>query len=98
MQILALCHSLVQSCLLADFIIQNSLFIVTAAILGVLLQMDGFSVGGVRVPLPGLSIPQVFLALAIANGLVAIWIFSIVPEFLMRFASMLLVAQMGSIQ
>ncbi|MDR7194241.1 MFS transporter [Luteimonas terrae] len=76
---------------IAGLNIQNSLFIVTAAILGVLLQMDGFNIGGVRIPLPGLSIPQVFLALAIANGLVALWIFTIVPEFLMRFVSMLLV-------
>ena len=76
---------------IAGLNIQNSLFIVTAAILGVLLQMDGLAFGGVRVPLPGLSIPQVFLALAIANGLIALWIFTIVPEFLMRFASMLLV-------
>jgi len=76
---------------IAGLNIQNSLFIVTAAVLGVLLQMEGFSIGGVRIPLPGLSIPQVFLALAIANGIVALWIFTIVPEFLMRFASMLLV-------
>lgn len=76
---------------IAGLNIQNSMFIVSAAVLGVLLQMDGFTVGGVRVPLPGLSIPQVFLSLAIANGLVALWIFTIVPEFLMRFASMLLV-------
>ncbi|MCD9007710.1 MFS transporter [Luteimonas sp. XNQY3] len=76
---------------IAGLNIQNSLFIVTAAVLGVLLQMDGFNVGSVRIPLPGLGIPQLFLALAIANGLVALWIFTIVPEFLMRFASMLLV-------
>src|SRR5262249_10193761 len=37
------------------------------------------------------SIPQVFLALAIANILVAIYIFTIVPEFLMRFLSWVLV-------
>src|SRR5690606_11663825 len=37
------------------------------------------------------SIPQLFLALAIANALVAIWIFSIVPEFAMRFVSWLMV-------
>ena len=41
--------------------------------------------------MPGLSIPQLFLALAIANTLVALWIFSIVPEFLMRFLSWLMV-------
>jgi 1-acyl-sn-glycerol-3-phosphate acyltransferase len=37
------------------------------------------------------SIPQLFLALAVANTLVAIWIFTIVPEFLMRFLSWVLV-------
>lgn len=37
------------------------------------------------------SIPQIFLALAIANALVTLWIFSIVPEFAMRFLSWLLV-------
>ena len=36
-------------------------------------------------------IPQVFLALAIANALVAIYIFTLVPEFLMRFLSWVLV-------
>jgi 1-acyl-sn-glycerol-3-phosphate acyltransferase len=39
----------------------------------------------------GWSIPQVFLALAIANIVVAIYIFTIVPEFLMRFLSWVLV-------
>jgi 1-acyl-sn-glycerol-3-phosphate acyltransferase len=39
----------------------------------------------------GWSIPQLFLALAVANTLVAVWIFSIVPEFLMRFLSWVLV-------
>jgi 1-acyl-sn-glycerol-3-phosphate acyltransferase len=37
------------------------------------------------------TIPQLFLALAIANTLVAVWIFTIVPEFLMRFLSWVLV-------
>jgi len=60
--------------------IQNSLFIVMAAVLGIVVQR-----------FLGWSIPQVFLALAIANALVAIWIFTIVPEFLMRFLSWLLV-------
>ena len=39
----------------------------------------------------GWTIPQLFLALAIANTLVAVWIFTIVPEFLMRFLSWVLV-------
>ena len=65
---------------IAGLNIQNSGFIVLAAISGLLAQK-----------LLGWSIPQVFLALAILNTLVAIWIFSIVPEFLMRFLSWVLV-------
>ena len=60
--------------------IQNSGFIVLAALAGLVLQ--GWL---------GWSGPQLFLALAIANALVAIWIFSIVPEFAMRFLSWLMV-------
>lgn len=60
--------------------IQNSGFIVLAAGLGLLTQsvLDW-------------SVPQLFLALAITNALVALYIFSIVPEFLMRFLSWLMV-------
>ena len=71
--------------------IQNAFFIVTAAIVGIALQMKAIEAGSLRIPLPGLSIPELFLALAIANTLVAIWIFTIVPEFLMRFLSWLMV-------
>ena len=60
--------------------IQNSGFIVLAAVAGLVLQ--GWL---------GWSGPQLFLALAIANALVALWIFSIVPEFFMRFVSWLMV-------
>ncbi|UOV02868.1 MFS transporter [Pseudoxanthomonas mexicana] len=60
--------------------IQNSGFIVLAALAGLALQRG-----------LGWSSPQMFLALAIANAVVAIWIFTIVPEFLMRFLSWLLV-------
>ena len=60
--------------------IQNAMFIVAAAGIGLALQR-----------VLGWTIPQVFLALAIANTLVALWIFSIVPEFFMRFLSWLLV-------
>lgn len=56
--------------------IQNAMFIVAAAVIGLALQR-----------FLGWTIPQVFLALAIANTLVAVWIFSIVPEFFMRFLS-----------
>ena len=65
---------------IAGMNIQNALFIVLAALLAMAAQR-----------LLGWSIPQVFLALAIANTLVALWIFSIVPEFLMRLLSWLLV-------
>jgi len=65
---------------IAGMNIQNAVFIVLAAVGGIALQR-----------LLGWSIPQLFLALAIANTLVAIWIFTIVPEFLMRFLSWLLV-------
>jgi 1-acyl-sn-glycerol-3-phosphate acyltransferase len=61
---------------IAGMNIQNSLFIVGAALLGIALQRY-----------LQWSLPQVFLALAIANTVVAIWIFTIVPEFLMRFIS-----------
>ena len=71
--------------------IQNSGFIVLAAVIGLLLQLKQLALFGHALPMPGLSIPQLFLALAIANMLVALWIFSIVPEFLMRFLSWLMV-------
>ncbi len=60
--------------------IQNAGFVVGASMLCLLLRTKA-----------GWSIPQVFLALAVANTLVAIWIFTIVPEFLMRFLSWVLV-------
>ncbi len=60
--------------------IQNAGFVVGASLLCLLLRTKA-----------GWSIPQLFLALAIANTLVAIWIFTIVPEFLMRFLSWVLV-------
>lgn len=60
--------------------IQNALLIVLAAGLGIVVQRY-----------LGWSIPQLFLALAIANAVVAIYIFTLVPEFLMRFLSWVLV-------
>ncbi len=59
--------------------IQNSGFIVLAALVGLGAGMLGW------------SSPLLFLALAIANVLVAAWIFALVPEFLMRFLSWLMV-------
>ncbi|MDQ3618057.1 MAG: MFS transporter [Pseudomonadota bacterium] len=65
---------------IAGMNIQNAAFIVSAAVLGIVVQrfLDW-------------SIPQVLLALAVLNALVAVWIFTIVPEFLMRFLSWVLV-------
>ncbi|NUS39025.1 MAG: glycerol acyltransferase, partial [Lysobacter sp.] len=60
--------------------ILNALFIVAAALSGVAAQQ-----------LLHWTIPQFLLALAIANAGVAIYIFTLVPEFLMRFLSWLLV-------
>jgi len=65
---------------IAGMNIQNAAFIVLAAVLGIVVQR-----------FLGWTIPQVFLALAIANALVAIYIFTLVPEFLMRFLSWILV-------
>ena len=57
----------------------NALFMVAAAILafGVLAS--------------GLSIPQFYLILALLNALVALYIFSLLPEFLMRFLVWILI-------
>jgi 1-acyl-sn-glycerol-3-phosphate acyltransferase len=57
----------------------NSLFIVAAAIFGAVALRNG------------LTIPQLFVAVAIMNLAVAIYIYTIVPEFLLRFLSWLLV-------
>ncbi|MEO6104557.1 MAG: 1-acyl-sn-glycerol-3-phosphate acyltransferase, partial [Pseudoxanthomonas sp.] len=65
---------------IAGMNIQNAGFIVLAAVACIALQR-----------FLGWTIPQLFLALAIANVVVAIYIFSLVPEFLMRFLSWVLV-------
>ena len=72
--------------------IQNAFFIVVAAMLGVLLQKDSLALGGTTLPLPGLSIPELFLALAIANAAVSVLIFTMVPEFFLRFLAWIYVS------
>ena len=57
----------------------NALFMVAAA---------GFGLG---LGALGLTIPQIFLATALLNAAVAIYIYTLVPEFLMRFLSWILV-------
>ncbi|HEV7491441.1 MAG TPA: MFS transporter [Rhodanobacteraceae bacterium] len=59
--------------------IVNALLIVAAAVFGIGLGAAG------------LSIPQIFLITAILNAAVAIYIYTLVPEFLMRFLSWILV-------
>ena len=53
--------------------ILNALFMVAAAGLAIALLRSGF------------TIPQLFLVLALLNALVAIYIYTLLPEFLMRF-------------
>jgi len=60
--------------------ILNSLFMVVSAIIAILLLGSA-----------GFSIPQLFLFTAILNLVVAIYIFSLVPEFLMRFLVWILI-------
>ena len=59
--------------------ILNALFMVVSA---------GLAVGLLQA---GLSIPQVFLVTALMNAAVALYIFGLVPEFLMRFLAWLLI-------
>jgi 1-acyl-sn-glycerol-3-phosphate acyltransferase len=59
--------------------ILNALFMVGAAVLAIVLLQAG------------LSIPQLFLVLALLNALVAVYIFSLLPEFLIRFLVWILV-------
>ena len=57
----------------------NAAFMVMAAILGIALHKGG------------LTIPQIFLFTAIVNACVAVYIYTLIPEFLMRFLIFLLV-------
>jgi hypothetical protein len=57
----------------------NAAFMVVASLLGVVLRMRG------------LTIPQLFLFTAIVNACVAVYIYTLIPEFLMRFLVFLLV-------
>ena len=59
--------------------ILNAVFMVTAAIIAVVMLNLG------------LSIPQLLLLMAIFNAVVAVYIFGLVPEFLMRFIVWMLV-------
>lgn len=63
---------------IAGMNILNAVFMVVAALVAmVLLNM-------------GLSIPQLFMVTAILNAIVALYIFTVVPEFLLRFLAWLM--------
>ncbi|PHV08492.1 glycerol acyltransferase [Janthinobacterium sp. BJB412] len=64
---------------IAGMNILNALFMVAAAGVAIVLLGQGF------------TIPQLFLTTAILNAVVALYIFSLVPEFLMRFLAWLLI-------
>src|SRR5574337_1597822 len=57
----------------------NAIFLVAAALFGIGLLAAG------------LSIPQLFLVTALLNAAVTLWIFLLVPEFLVRFVDWLLI-------
>ncbi|HVN41832.1 MAG TPA: 1-acyl-sn-glycerol-3-phosphate acyltransferase, partial [Steroidobacteraceae bacterium] len=59
--------------------ILNAAFMVAAAVLGAVLVKAG------------LTIPQILLATAVLNAAVAVYIYTLVPEFLLRFLAWLLV-------
>ncbi|MCI1015668.1 MFS transporter [Herbaspirillum sp. C7C2] len=64
---------------IAGMNIMNSLFMVVSALVAMVMLKSG------------MTIPQIFLATAIMNGVVAVYIFSLVPEFLIRFLAWLLI-------
>jgi 1-acyl-sn-glycerol-3-phosphate acyltransferase len=59
--------------------ILNSFFMIAASLLGVFMTQAGY------------SIPQLFLVVGLLNAAVAIYIYTLVPEFLLRFIAWLLV-------
>lgn len=58
----------------------NSLLMVGAAVMSMVLLNTGF------------SIPELFLVIAVLNAVVAVYIFSLLPEFLMRFLAWLVIS------
>jgi hypothetical protein len=59
--------------------ILNALFMVAAALFGAAALQYG------------LTIPQLFIAVAVMNAAIAVYIYSLVPEFLLRFLSWILI-------
>ena len=69
-----------RSRVIAGLNILNALFMVVAAVMAMLILGPA-----------GLDIPELFLISAILNAVVAIYIFTLVPEFLMRFLVWMLI-------
>ena len=67
--------------------IQNAVFIVSAAVLALVLQR-----------VLGWSIPQLFLTTGIATAAVALFIFSLVPEFFLRFMAWIYIKLMYRVE
>ena len=65
---------------IAGLNILNALFMVASAVMAMLILGPA-----------GLSIPELFLISAILNAVVAVYIFTVVPEFLMRFLVWMLI-------
>jgi len=59
--------------------ILNSFFMIAASLLGVFMTQAGY------------TIPQLFLVVGLLNAVVAVYIYTLVPEFLLRFIAWLLV-------
>jgi 1-acyl-sn-glycerol-3-phosphate acyltransferase len=71
---------------IAGMNIVNALFMVVAALFAMVLLKTGY------------TIPQIFMATALLNAVVAAYIFSLVPEFLMRFLAWLLIHTIHRVQ
>ncbi|MEJ2384424.1 MAG: MFS transporter [Xanthomonadales bacterium] len=69
-----------RSRVIAGLNILNALFMVIAALMAMLILGPA-----------GLSIPELFLITAVLNAIVAVYIFTLVPEFLMRFLVWILI-------
>ena len=64
---------------IAGMNIMNALFMVVAALVAMTLLSFGF------------TIPQIFLVTAILNAIVAVYIFTVVPEYLVRFVAWIVI-------
>jgi len=71
---------------IAGMNIVNALFMVGAALFAMLLLKIGF------------TIPRIFMATALLNAVVAAYIFTLVPEFLIRFLAWLLIHTVHRVQ